>query len=70
MDFKFFGWATPNFNSENAILFNNDCRNLLNTFPCESIDLFCSDIPYKLTTSSAGVKKEGKKYMRWYVQYL
>lgn len=63
MDFLFnTGTLIPSYESNNCILFNADCRNILNKFDDESIDLFCSDIPYKIAKKGGGgIKKERKK---------
>lgn len=63
MDFKLFGWITPNFKNRNSMLFNNDAKVVLKTIPCESVNLFVSDIPYRISSKGNGIKKEGKKYM-------
>lgn len=68
MDFVF---NTENINAdfrtENVILFNADCRNILNNIKNESIDLFVSDIPYKISRKGIAKKKERKKIYGWYI---
>lgn len=43
---------------DKAVIFNLDCRNVLDKIPNESIDLFCSDIPYRIAKKGGGIKKE------------
>ncbi len=62
MDFCFNGEVNPNYATDNCILFNEDCRKVLDNIKDESIDLFCSDIPYKISKKGGGQKKQGKKY--------
>jgi len=62
MDFLINGEKTPDFENKNCMLFNCDCRELLKNIKDKSIDLFCSDIPYKLARKGNGIKKDGKKY--------
>ena len=53
---------------DKAVIFNLDCRYILDKIPNESVDLFCSDIPYKLARKGTGIKKERKKI--YAVEYL
>lgn len=62
MDFLMNGDITPNYENNECMLFNCDCRTLLKNMEDESIDLFVSDIPYKISSSGGGKKKEGVKY--------
>jgi len=42
---------TPFFCSENAVLFNNDCLEVLSRIPDNSIDMIFADPPYKLSNN-------------------
>lgn len=48
MFYLFNGEVRPDYATDNCILCNEDCRNILDKINDESIDLFCSDIPYKI----------------------
>lgn len=48
MFFSFSKEVKPNYATDNCILFNADCRDILNKVDDEAIDLFVSDIPYKI----------------------
>lgn len=52
------------YENNDCMLFNCDCRNLLKNIESESIDLFCSDIPYKLSTTG-GTKKKERQEVCW-----
>lgn len=58
MDFFINGDITPNYENNNYMLFECDCRELLKNIGDESIDLFCSDIPYKISSSGTGKRKQ------------
>lgn len=61
MDFLMNGNITPRYTNKDCILFNCDCLRVLDSMYDESIDLFCSDIPYRISTTGAGKKKERQK---------
>lgn len=61
MDFLMSGNITPRYTKKNCILFNCNCLRALDSMYDESIDLFCSDIPYKISTKGGGQKKDRKK---------
>ncbi len=61
MDIFLAGGITPNCSNSNYMLFNCDCRELLKNIKDESIDLFCSDIPYRISHTGGGKKKEREK---------
>jgi site-specific DNA-methyltransferase (adenine-specific) len=42
---------TPFFQSENAVIFNADCLELLNSFPEDSVDMIFADPPYMLSNN-------------------
>lgn len=51
------------YRNETISLYNRDCLEVLNDIPNNSIDLFCSDIPYRISHKGNNKKKNGKKYM-------
>lgn len=56
------GNITPDFTTENTILFNNDCMKILQQMPDNTIDLLVTDPPYHITNGGGGMSKDGKKY--------
>lgn len=50
------------YETENLMLFNKDCLDILVAIPENSIDCIVSDPPYRLTRRGGGKRKEGKKY--------
>ena len=64
------GYIVPNYVTDDCVLLNKDCKDILNCIKRESIDLFCSDIPYRIAHKGGGIKKDGKKYMGRYVRQL
>lgn len=66
MDFLIDNEIVVDYAKGNVVLFNNDCKKILEKMQNECIDLFVSDIPYRLAKKGGGgIKKQGKKYMRW-----
>ncbi len=56
---------SADFETDIVMLFNADCRNILNNIKNESIDLFVSDIPYKISRKGIAKKKERQKIYGW-----
>lgn len=46
------------YENNDCMLFNCDCRDLLRNMESESIDLFCSDIPYRISHKGNNIRKE------------
>ena len=68
MDFLFNNEnIVADYRNENVLLFNNDCKNILSKINSKSIDLFVSDIPYKISKKGTGIKKERNKVYGWYI---
>lgn len=68
MDFLFNNEnIVADYRNENVLLFNDDCKNILSKINSESIDLFVSDIPYKISKKGTGIKKERNKVYGWYI---
>ena len=70
MDIFLAGGITPHYSNNDCMLFNIDCKELLKNIKDESIDLFCSDIPYKISSKGRGIKKNGIKYMGGMFNYF
>lgn len=58
----FSGDITPDYETENVVLFNKDCLNVLKTMKNNSVDLCVTDPPYRITNGGGGITKDGKKY--------
>lgn len=63
MDFLIDDEIVVDYIKNDIVLFNNDCRKVLEKVQNKSIDLFVSDIPYKISRKGIAKKKENKKYM-------
>ncbi len=63
MDFLIDNEIVVDYVKGNVVLFNNDCKKILEKMENECIDLFVSDIPYRISKKGTTKKKEGKKYM-------
>ncbi len=69
MDFLMDNKMTPDYETENLMLFNKNCLDVLEAIPENSIDMIITDAPYKLSRRGGGKQKQGKKYCRWYIRY-
>lgn len=67
MDFCFNGEVNPNYATDNCILFNEDCRKVLDNIKDESIDLFCSDIPYKISKKEEDRRNRERNMLEVYL---
>ena len=57
------------YETENLMLFNKNCLEVLEAIPKNSIDMIITDPPYKITRRGGGKQKQGKKYCRWYIRH-
>ena len=62
MDFLINNEIVVDYAKNNVVMFNNDCKKILEKIQNESIDLFVSDIPYRIAKKgSRGIKKQRKE---------
>lgn len=62
MDFLIDNEIVVDYAKNNVVMFNNDCKKILEKIQNESIDLFVSDIPYRIAKKGAGgIKKQRQK---------
>lgn len=62
MDFLLNNDIKADYETENLMLFNKNCLDVLEAIPKNSIDMIITDPPYKLTRRGGGKQKQGKKY--------
>ncbi len=60
------GDIAPDYETENVVLFNEDCLNVLKTMKNNSVDLIVTDPPYRITNGGGGITKERKEILWWY----
>ena len=68
MNFFIYNDIKADYETENLMLFNKNCLEVLEAIPENSVDMIVSDPPYKLTRHG-GKQKNGKKYCRWYIRH-
>ncbi len=57
------GEIAPDYTDENTILYNNDCMKILQQIPDNTIDLICTDPPYRITSRWWWGNKKWKKIL-------
>lgn len=62
MDFLLNNGLIPDYQTENLMLFNQNCIDVLEAIPNNSVDMIISDPPYRVTKRGGGKRKQGKKY--------
>lgn len=66
----FSGEIAPDYQTENTILFNNDCMKVLKDMKDNSVDLIVTDPPYRITSGGGGKTRNGKKYCSGMLSHL
>ena len=54
---------SPAYKTDDLMIVNDDCMNLLKSMKNESVDCFVSDVPYRVSAGGGGMTRNGKKYM-------